>query len=292
MMEKEKNNKKKNILIICLIFLIAALVALCVILMVSKNKIDKKDNKNSSNNNEVINDKNNETDNNTDDNKQNDKDSLKNTDTKRKLSKDEISFLMNKIEKYNLADLRNKDKKVVFDSSVNNEMLYAMFNYISSLDDKFNEHWDEYTWSFKEEKADDYFKDAFGFVPKKYQNLICYVDDEPLLIYNSDKKTFTYNDEHPGHGGAISGFIDYKVIDSNYDNGTYSVNVQFLIGNEADGYYINEEEFNPSSVTDDSNSSLYKEAFQKTDSSKYSSYMFEFKKIDNSYVLKSIVPKQ
>ena len=209
------------------------------------------------------------------------------------LSKDEISALINRIEKYNLLDLRNTDKKVIVSNNVTHEMLDAMYSYVASLDDSFSEHWDESTWSFKRDKADEYFNKAFGFIPKEYFDLVCPVDDEPLLIYDKVAGTFTYNDEHPGHGGPIGGFIDYNVTGSQKKDNIYTIDVLFLRGNEADGYYINDEEFNINIEYDsEEGPKIYKQEFKKIDPLKYPKYSFEFEKVKDNYILKSITYKK
>ena len=217
----------------------------------------------------------------------------KNEET-RALSEDEIASLISKIKKYELLGLRNNDKKVTFNNTVTNEMMDAMFNYVTDLDNSFSEHWEtEETWSFKRSKADEYFNNAFGFTPKEYSNLICPVENEALLIYDKTNGTFTYNDEHPGHGGVATGFIDYKVTDSKKDSEVYSIDVLFLRGNEMDGYYINDDEFNIDIPEDEEeNVSMYKKAFKNINPSKYTKYTFAFEKVNNSFVLKSIAPKK
>lgn len=207
------------------------------------------------------------------------------------LSKDEISLLIGKIRKYELLDLSSTDKKVTFDGNVTNDMLYSMFYYISDLDDSFAKHWENETaWSFSTSKADEYFKDAFGFTPKAYTNLLCPVDDEPLLIYDKNNNLFTYNDEHPGHGGGFSGFIDYIITNSSKEGNIYTIDALFLRGNEMDGYYINNEEFNISLDYEGDGSSLFKSEFKKINPSKYTKYSFTFEKVNSSYYLKSIAP--
>lgn len=217
----------------------------------------------------------------------------KKEDESTELSKDEKTLLINKIDKYNLLDLRNTDKKVTITNTVTNDMMNAMFNYVASLDDSFSEHWDETTWSFKRDKADDYFDNAFGFIPKDYSNLVCPVENEALLIYDKTNKTFTYNDEHPGHGGSVSGFFDYNVTSSKKDGNTYIIEVLFLRGNEADGYYINDEEFNiDADYDEEEGTSVYKKEFKKIDPTKYPKYSFEFEKLKGNYILKSITYKK
>ena len=206
------------------------------------------------------------------------------------LSKDEISLLINKIDKYELLNLRDTEKKVSFSSDkVTNDMMYSMFYYVAGLDDSFDNHWDKNTWSFKKTKADEYFSNAFGFTPKDYPNLVCPVENEDLLVYDKANGTFSYNDEHPGHGGPIGGFIDYKVTSSKKENSTYTIDVLFLRGNEMDGYYVNDEEFNITIADDeDENVSLYKKAFKDIDISKYKKYSFVFEKVKDNFYLKSI----
>lgn len=206
------------------------------------------------------------------------------------LSKDEISLLINKIDKYELLNLRDTEKKVSFSSDkVTNDMMYSMFYYVAGLDDSFDNHWDKNTWSFKKTKADEYFSNAFGFTPKDYPNLVCPVENENLLVYDKANGTFSYNDEHPGHGGPIGGFIDYKVTSSKKENSTYTIDVLFLRGNEMDGYYVNDEEFNITIDDDeDENVSLYKKAFKDIDTSKYKKYSFVFEKAKDNFYLKSI----
>lgn len=217
-----------------------------------------------------------------------DKEDIKD-DSNSELSKDEISLLIGKIKKYELLDLANPNKKVTFDGSVTNEMLYSMFYYIEGLDDSFAKHWeDESSWSFGSNKADEYFKDAFGFTPKEYKNLICSVDDEILLNYDKDNETFTYNDEHPGHGGGFSGFIDYNVVSSSKNGNLYTINALFLRGNEMDGYYINDSEFTIDQEYEDDGTSIYKNEFKKINPSKYTKFTFTFEKVNNNYYLKSI----
>lgn len=223
-----------------------------------------------------------------------DKKDDKKDDEARALSEDEIASLISKIKKYELLDLRNSEKKVSFNNTLTNEMMNSMFDYVTGLDNSFSEHWEtETTWSFKKSKADEYFNNAFGFTPKEYSNLICPVENEALLIYDKTNGTFTYNDEHPGHGGPATGFIDYKVTDSKKDGELYSIDVLFLRGNEMDGYYINDEEFNIEVPEDEEeNVSMYKKAFKNISASKYTRYTFAFEKVNNNFVLKSIAPKK
>jgi len=211
------------------------------------------------------------------------------------LTSEESTALISLIKKYNLLDLRNSTSKVTFDNVVTNDMLYAMFYYVVDQDDSFSKHWeDETSYTFKKNVADEYFKNVFGFTPKTYNDLVCNVDDEVLVYFDKNTGTFTYNDEHPGHGGELSGFIDYKIVDSKKDGETYTIDALFLRGNIADGYYVNDDEFNMAftDVDEEEELSLYKKEFKKIDPSKYTKYSFEFKKDNNDFILVSIAPKK
>lgn len=214
----------------------------------------------------------------------------------RELSDDEISLLMNKVKKYYLFDLRNNQKKITFSKdNVTNEMLYSAYYYASSLDDSFSEHWENGTsWSFSTEIADEYFKNAFGFVPKEYKSIMCLEDNLELLYFNKSKSAFVYNDEHPGHGMWPVGYLDYVVTDSKKDGNTYIINGVFLTGNILDGYYVNGNEFMPDNLDDTAETEDYIKEFKKNKDNfiSGSKYILTFEKEGNNYYFKSIELKK
>ena len=263
------------------------------------NDANKPINKVDNNNNNV--DNNTKNDNTKDDNTKNDNGNVDkpkedNNSKSGAVSDDVIIDLIKKIKKYELLTLRNSDKKVTFNSNdITYDMLNALFDYVTGIDNSYSEHFEnETTWSFSQSTADSYFKTVFGFVPKEYSSLICPNDDEALLVYDKAEKKFTFNDEHPGHGAPASGFIDYKVVDSKKSGNIYSIDVYFLRGNIADGWYINDKDFWPNSLDDleeVTDNDLKKEFAKLEDFSSYSMYTFEFEKVNNDYILKSITPK-
>lgn len=284
-MEKEeivKESKSKgNKILICILCLVIVLLAAAVIYLAfikrDKEKVTAKPEPNTKVNNNNNNEK-----------------PIKNDN--RELTDDEISLLMNKVKKYFLFDLRNNQKKITISKdNVTNEMLYSAYYYASSLDDSFSQHWENgNSWSFSTDVADEYFKNAFGFVPKEYKSIMCLEDNIELLYFNKSKSAFVYNDEHPGHGMWPVGYLDYIITDSKKEDNIYTIYGVFLTGNMLDGYYVNGNEFMPENLNDESEPEEFIKEFKKNKDnfSSSSKYILTFEKDGNNYYFKSIELKK
>lgn len=201
--------------------------------------------------------------------------------------------VLNKVLKYDFRALVFENDNVTINSKTNLQILLEpLYAYFTN---------DIIT----KEEADKFFKDAYNFVPKKYENFICTLDNEPLLIYDEVKQIFYYNEEHPGHGGRTYGYDSYKVIDKSYVGDTYTISMVYYYGSNAEGYYINDVDFNIPEDDEEiheedfdedvdyekiakEHENKHKEAFEKmTDFSKYPKYTFTFKIINNEPYLTS-----
>lgn len=77
----------------------------------------------------------------------------------------------------------------------------------------------------------------FGDFKVQHEDIICTVDNIPMYKYDSATNTYTYNENHPGHGGADSTTVrDSKTL---YLSGTvkdekeYTINMKVLYGGKA-----------------------------------------------------------
>ena len=282
---KEKKGKGKLIgILIAIIVLLAGTT--CYFAFVRDNDKDKKDNKKSSDT------KNNNTkDDNTDPNNTKDDN---NTTTTKEATSDEISAIMKKFDKYYLMELIYGTDATFTKDKINDLQLNMLGTYMSA---KYSDAWQEAyennaEVSFSKSDADTYFQELYGFKPNTYRDVICSNDEEAFWYYKGDK--FVHNDDHPGHGGYTTSYLDYYVSDSKVEGNTYTITLNLLYGHEEMGYYINGVSIDDKvdvEYSDDDYDKVYaeyKSYFNKhKDEYKKRAYKFTFEKKNGEYYLKS-----
>lgn len=139
---------------------------------------------------------------------------------------------------------------------------------------------------------DNYFLDLYNFNPVAKKAYICELDNEELLGYDLNENKYYINENHPAHGEKIYEYLDYKIVSAVKDeNNLYKLSVVFLYGNNAEGYYINDDEFDVVIDEEDTENINYDELYKKqfksmNDFKKYKKYTYTFEKVDNSYFLR------
>lgn len=222
------------------------------------------------------------------------KDNTKKDDDNKNITEEEINDMVDIIGKYYLRPLSwyGEDKK--FNDKVDQLMLYLMYSYMVSVDQKaWTNHFDNNSkWSFTKEKADKYFKKVYNITPKKYEDILCPGDNEVLVIYDDINEEFIFDDNHPGHGLSPIDFMDYYVVSSSKKNNIYTLTLIFLYGNEMDGFYVNDKElsvdFGDSYQEPEDYIKAYKNYFKKNIDKylKGIKYTYVFEKKDNNYFVK------
>lgn len=203
------------------------------------------------------------------------------------------------------APVANPDQDIVMEKVLKYK-LFGLSYYDEEIDlstDELIEPKLELLYAYVEDKLSDsdanaYFRDLYGKVPTEHKSYICPLDNKELLSYDEKNETYYINNNHPGHGGRIYDPLDYKVIDFKEDNNIITISVIFLYGNNADGFYTNDQEFisdvdpdinGDGEFTDDEYQEYInkiKEEFKKTnefDGVKKYVYTFEKVAVDNSY---------
>lgn len=191
------------------------------------------------------------------------------------ITDEELNAIKDKISKYYLFGLKYYDEELSFnESELTNPMLEILYAYVDK--------------KLVGNDIDNYFKDLYNFIPSERKPFVCGLDNEDLLSYDTRKKTYYINEKHTGHGGKIYNYNDLKVISAKQENNIYTVSIVFFYGSNAEGYYLNDSEFNISLDAETENyDDLYKNEFNKlNDFSKIKKYTYTFEKIDDNYYLK------
>lgn len=209
----------------------------------------------------------------------------KETTNKPKTDKD---IILNKIKKYNLMALKYFDKDLTF----NKEDVSDVTNYSEPMGELLYLYVAD-NGNISNQKANEVYSDIFGYYPETMVAYNCSLDGEELLSVNSEKQEYYINENHPGHGGRISSFADYRIVDYTEEAGKYTISLALLYGNNAEGYYINDTEVLVDIPDEDDLSETellnkYKEYLKSADLTNIKKYTYIFEKSgsDNNIVLK------
>lgn len=151
-----------------------------------------------------------------------------------------------------------------------------------------------------DEEVSKYLKD----VQIKHANYLCPYDNESLYNYDENTKTYSYNENHGGHGGPGSIAVNKVLyVSDKLDDDTYTISVKIAYGNYCsdtcgpnNAYYATyEDALNGTNAvygdpTSDNELTLTNTELRKISSS-LKTYSFVFTKDNDTYKLVKVLDK-